>query len=109
MQGGSENPRKNRNQQLADNLVHLLPKAELLNETLFSSLPHARAMLTLWRADYNTSRPHSQLGWRTPAEYAAAFKPRRALALRYTNGSAPTPVAYPAHHNPTAVNELSPG
>ena len=30
-------------------------------------------MLTLWRADYNTSRPHSQLGWSTPAEYAAVF------------------------------------
>jgi putative transposase len=28
---------------------------ELLNETLFSSLPHARAMLTLWRADYNNT------------------------------------------------------
>lgn len=83
---------------------------ELLNETLFSSLPHARAMLTLWRADYNTSRPHSNLAWRTPAEYAAAFKPRRAMALRYANGSAPTPVAYPAQEgNPTARNELSPG
>jgi putative transposase len=83
---------------------------ELLNETLFSSLPHARAMLTLWRADYNTSRPHSQLGWRTPAEYAAAFKPRRALALRSIKGSAPTPVVYPAREgNPTAGNELTAG
>lgn len=83
---------------------------ELLNETLFSSLPHARAMLTLWRADYNTSRPHSQLGWRTPAEYAAAFKTRRALALRSIKGSAPTPVAYPAQEgNPTARNELTSG
>lgn len=83
---------------------------ELLNETLFSSLPHARAMLTLWRTDYNTSRPHSQLGWQTPAEYAAAFKPPRALALRYTKGFAPTPVAYPAREgNPTARNELIPG
>ncbi len=83
---------------------------ELLNETLFSSLPHARAMLTLWRADYNTSRPHSQLGWRTPAEYATALKPRRALALRSIKGSAPTPVAYPAPEgNPTAGNELTAG
>jgi putative transposase len=83
---------------------------ELLNKTLFSSLPHARTMLTLWRADYNTSRPHSQLGWRTPTEYAAAFKPRRALALRSIKGSAPTPVAYPAQKgNPNAGNELTSG
>ena len=26
---------------------------ELLNETLFRSLPHARAMLAAWRTDYN--------------------------------------------------------
>lgn len=32
---------------------------EILNETLFSSLPHAREMLTAWADDYNTIRPHS--------------------------------------------------
>ena len=36
---------------------------ELFNETLFRSLPHARAVLEEWRADYNTERPHSRLGW----------------------------------------------
>jgi putative transposase len=36
---------------------------ELLNETLFRSLSHARAVLDAWRADYNTNRPHSRLGW----------------------------------------------
>ena len=40
---------------------------ELLNETLFRSLPHTRAVLEAWRADYNTSRPHSRLGWMSPA------------------------------------------
>jgi transposase InsO family protein len=29
---------------------------ELLNETLFSSLAHAREALTEWRLDYNTMR-----------------------------------------------------
>lgn len=90
--------------------MRLLPKAELLNETLFSSLPYAREMLTLWRADYTTSRPHLQLGWSTPAEYAAAVKSRRALALRSPKGSAPKPVAYSAQEgNPTAGNELTTG
>jgi putative transposase len=48
---------------------------ELLNETLFRSLPHARDALENWRRDYNTDRPHSRLGWLTPADYAATFNP----------------------------------
>jgi len=66
---------------------------ELLNETLFRSLPHARATLALWRADYNTARPHSRLGWLTPNDYAETFYPRRAPALRNLASSAPAPVA----------------
>ena len=46
---------------------------ELLNETLFRSLPHARAALEAWRHDYNEERPHSKLGWMTPRAYANAF------------------------------------
>jgi putative transposase len=63
---------------------------ELLNETLFRSLPHTRAVLENWRADYNTNRPHSRLGWMSPAIYAAA---RRSAALRSTDGSAPRTAA----------------
>ena len=48
---------------------------ELLNETLFRSLPHARDALENWRRDYNTNRPHSRLAWQTPADYAATFTP----------------------------------
>jgi len=43
---------------------------ECLNETLFSSLAHARFVLAAWRHDYNTVRPHSKLGGTTPAEIA---------------------------------------
>ncbi|MGY4513605.1 hypothetical protein ACVIN2_007059 [Bradyrhizobium sp. USDA 3650] len=43
---------------------------EFLNETLFTSLAQARVALGCWRADYNDTRPHSQLGWRTPSEFA---------------------------------------
>jgi putative transposase len=62
---------------------------ELLNETLFRSLPHARAVLEAWRMDYNTKRIHSRLGWISPATYAAD---KRSAALRYTDGSATTAV-----------------
>jgi putative transposase len=66
---------------------------ELLNETLFTSLAQACFALRCWRADYNEERSHSKLGWCTPSEFASTFHPRRDLALRYANGSAPAPVA----------------
>ena len=44
---------------------------ELLNETLFFDLDHARAKIEAWAADYNSQRPHSSLGYLTPAAYAA--------------------------------------
>ena len=44
---------------------------ELLNETLFLGLRHARAKLASWADDYNTQRPHSALGYLTPAAQAA--------------------------------------
>ena len=72
---------------------------ELLNETLFTSLAHAREVLSAWREDYNTVRPHSGLGNLTPAAYAKASVPgsQRDGTLRYTEGSAPRPVASPSH------------
>jgi len=59
---------------------------ELLNETLFRSLAHTRAVLETWRADYNNNRPHSRLSWMSPATYAVD---RWSAALRYTGGSTP--------------------
>ena len=83
---------------------------ELLNETLFGSLAHARAALETWRQDYNNERPHSKLGWQTPTAYASTFRPRRDLALRYAKGSAPDPVApVPPTPNTTRQNELATG
>ncbi|MEH7911174.1 IS3-like element ISRle4 family transposase [Rhizobium laguerreae] len=66
---------------------------EFLNETLFSSLAHARSALSNWRSDYNAQRPHSGLGWLTPAEFAQTLNPRRDAVLRSRNGSAPQPAA----------------
>ena len=59
---------------------------ECLNETLFTSMAQARAVLVTWRQDYNTVRPHSQLGGRTPAE----------IAGQRGWGHAPNPVAIPS-------------
>jgi len=45
---------------------------ELLNTEEFASVQEARALARAWKEDYNRSRPHSALGYRTPAEFAAA-------------------------------------
>ena len=48
---------------------------ELLNETLFTSLAHAREALAIWKDDYNTVRPHSALGNLPPAAFAKLSAP----------------------------------
>jgi putative transposase len=60
---------------------------ELLNESLFFGLDHARAKIATWVDDYNLRRPHSALGYIPPAAYAASLitnaqsraKPAKAL------------------------------
>ena len=69
---------------------------ELLNETPFRSLPHARAALEAWRQDYNAERPHSRLGWLTPHAYATSLQTsssQRDRPLPLSGGSASCPVA----------------
>ena len=72
---------------------------ELLNETLFTSLAHARALLEAWKHDYNTIRPHSALGNLAPVTYVMLSAPtmQRDGALELLEGSAPHPVAPPSH------------
>jgi putative transposase len=67
---------------------------ELLNETLFTSLAHARAALEEWRRDYNNVRPHSRIGWLTPAAYAAQLT-ASGLRAALPDGSALRPLAPP--------------
>ena len=81
---------------------------EFLNETLFRNLAHARELITAWITDYNTARPHSALGYQTPAGFAlhlttAIARPagrdessaRRAIAQTAPKGvnQQPAPVA----------------
>jgi putative transposase len=71
---------------------------ELLNETLFASLAHARVVLARWKLDYNTMRPHSSIGNLVPADYAKLSAPasQRDGTLRAIGGFAPRPVAAPS-------------
>lgn len=68
---------------------------ELLNETLFFSLDHARKAIAAWVDDYNTVRPHSALNYQTPAAFAAKL-PATGLHAALADGSAFRPVVPPA-------------
>jgi putative transposase len=70
---------------------------ELLNETLFMSLGHAREKIAAWSDDYNAARPHSSLGYATPAAFAAELEKQWAASLRIAGGYATQPIASPAH------------
>ena len=50
---------------------HSKVRDEFLDREEFESEPQARALGALWRGEYNTERPHSSLGYRTPAEFSA--------------------------------------
>ena len=65
---------------------------ELLNETLFMSLDHARIAINAWAKDYNHERPHSALGYATPAAFAAELNKQWPVPLR-PSGSAPQAIA----------------
>lgn len=44
---------------------------EFLNLSWFRNLFDARRQAAIWRRDYNEARPHSSLGYRTPAAFAS--------------------------------------
>lgn len=48
---------------------------ECLAQSWFTRLADARAIVEAWRRDYNGARPHSALGYRTPDETRAGFRP----------------------------------
>ena len=83
---------------------------ELLNETLFASLDHAREALADWKEDYNTVRPHSAIGNVPPAIYAKLSDPemQRVGSLELPWGSAPRPVASPSQHGSNEGRALLP-
>ena len=68
---------------------------ELLNESLFFDLDQARQIISGWVADFNTMRPHSSIGYRTPAAYANHLTATGHRAALH-EGSARCPVAHTA-------------
>ena len=79
---------------------------ELLNETLFFDLDDARAKLAAWVRDYNDQRPHSALGYITPAAYAATFT-ATGDRLRNRDQLRRSPVAPTAPHGAQSAAALT--
>ena len=48
-----------------------------LDDAAVSCLGIYAAALAAWHKDYNIERPHSRLGWQTPAGFAQTFTPQR--------------------------------
>ena len=49
-------------------------RAECLDAEIFFNLADARLKLNLFRRYYNQERPHSALGYITPAQFAVQLK-----------------------------------
>ena len=52
---------------MSDSLFDGRRRDECLNTQWFGSIPDAVERIEAWRIDYNEVRPHSRLGYRTPA------------------------------------------
>jgi putative transposase len=67
---------------------------ELLNETLFSSLDHARSLLADWQDEYTRFDRQSAAG---NLRKLTASDMQWIGTLRYVEGSAPRPIVSPSH------------
>ncbi len=62
---------------------------ELLNQELFDTLREAQVVISDWRKEYNTIRPHSSLGYKPPAPEVRDISAKREVDY-HCNSSATT-------------------
>lgn len=60
---------------------HARLRDELLAVEVFDSVAEAQMLALRWRQEYNHARPHSSLGYRTPAAFAASLAEPSVAAL----------------------------
>ncbi len=63
---------------------HARLRDECLNVSWFENLWDARRKIAAWKEEYNERRPHSSLGYQTPAAYARQLAASVGSALRAT-------------------------
>ncbi len=54
----------------------------VLDREVFYSVKEAKVLVENWRLEYNNHRPHSSLGYMTPAAFSASCNPPGSAALR---------------------------
>ena len=81
---------------------------ECLSLEWFRSRTEAKVLIEAWRKHFNTVRPHSSLGYLTPAAFAAKLEKQGATDAQATGriaavygASAPRPVAQPSRKGQT--------
>lgn len=74
---------------------------ELLKESMFRNLAHARVAIAVWAADYNTERPHLALDYQTLVDYARNLITAIVRPAARDDGSARRAIA---QHAPMGVN-----
>ncbi len=68
---------------------HSRLRDELLNAEVFEGLRDAKALAGHWKNEYNHRRPHSSLGYQTPAAYATCGKACETASLAVPPVGAP--------------------
>jgi len=81
---------------------HSRLRDELLDAEIFTGLRDAKALAAGWKNEYNHRRPHSSLGYRTPAAYAATLAGPAV-------GAAPLPPARQAEEPMEALTLIAAG
>ena len=66
---------------------------ELVKGEEFASVLEARVLAGEWKTDYNKVRPHSSLGYRTPAKFASSCPWADSAALRRPEDTTVTKVS----------------
>ncbi len=73
---------------------HSRLRDELLDAEVFDGVRDAKALASGWKNEYNHRRPHSSLGYQTPAVYAAGCERGDAVSLTGPPvGASPLPAA----------------
>ena len=67
---------------------HSLFRDELLNRELFDTLWEAQVVISDWRKEYNTIRPHSSLSYKPPAPEVRDISAKREVDYNYNSYAA---------------------
>src|SRR5271168_4956869 len=73
-------------ERMTDNRPHTEILTALLNGEIFYTLKEAQIVIENWRRHYNTTRPHSSLGYRPPAPAALVWPaPKEIVKMQSLN------------------------